>query len=168
MSTIDYAAVFLEFVKSTLENSSKTTFPPGAVCVLANAAAVEALANRYFTCLGRLPEFDQRKPMSKIEALADLAGKPIDWGRAPWQEVARLIRVRNWLAHYKQADGETELVGVAGHRASKFDPEADLSRLAIRDYYDATREGFAGLGKLLGLNENEFRFLLSEDYGRAS
>jgi acyl carrier protein phosphodiesterase len=132
--------------------------------VLANAAAVEALANRYFICLDRLAEFDQLKPMSKIEALADIAGETIDWGRSPWQQVARLIRVRNWLAHYKEARGDTELVGMAGHRSSKFDPAGDLSWKAIRDYYKATREGFASLGRDLRLDESEFGFLETEEY----
>ena len=166
MSTVDYSTVFLEFVRTTLVDSPDPPTPSGAVCVLANAAAVEALANRYFFCLDRLPEFDHLKPMSKIETLADIAGQRIDWGRAPWQQVARLVRVRNWLAHYKEARGETELVGIAGHRASKFDPAGDLSWNAIRGYYEATREGFVTLGRGLGLDETEFGFLNDEDYKR--
>lgn len=168
MATVDYSAeqVFLGFVKNALEGSSDPATPSGAVCVLANAAAVEALANRYFICLDRLPEFDQLKPMSKIEALVSLAGQTVDWGRAPWQQVARLIRVRNWLAHYKEARGETELVGIAGHRSSKFDPGGDLSWNAIRGYYEATREGFVTLARGLGLDESEFGFLNTEEYKR--
>jgi hypothetical protein len=166
MPTTDYSTVFLEFVKQTLADSPDPPTPSAAVCVLANAAAVEAVANRYFICLDRLPEFDQLKPMSKIEALAEIAGQTIDWGRSPWQQVARLIRVRNWLAHYKEARGETEMVGIAGHRLSKFDPIGDLSWKAIREYYEATREGFASLGRSLGLDESEFGFLGTEEYKR--
>lgn len=160
----DYSAVFLEFVKSTLAGSSDPSTPSAAVCVLANAAAVEALANRYFICLDRLSEFDQLKTMSKIEALADLAGQTIDWGRAPWQQVARLIRTRNWLAHYKEARGEDDRVGVAGYRSAKFDPDGDLSWRALRAYYEATRDGFTALGRGLGLNEAEFLFLSTEQF----
>lgn len=164
MPARDYSAVFLEFVKNTLAEPSDQGTPSAAVCVLANAAAVEALANRYFICLDRLPEFDQLKPMSKIETLADLSGQAIDWGRAPWQHVARLIRTRNWLAHYKEARGEADRVGIAGHHSSKFDPDGDLSWRALRAYYEATREGFATLARGLGLDEAEFGFLSTEEY----
>jgi hypothetical protein len=168
MSTVDYSAeqLFLEFIKETLADSRREANPSAAVCVLANAAAVEALSNRYFICLDRLPEFDQLKPMSKIEALAQLAGQEINWGRFPWQQVARLIRVRNWLAHYKEARGESELVGIAGHRSSKFDPARDLAWPAVQSYYDATRAGFITLAGGLDLDESEFDFLKSEDYTR--
>jgi hypothetical protein len=169
MPTVDYSAeqVFLKFVKDTLEagrDDSGTVSPSGAVCVLANAAAVEALANRYFIYLDRLPEFDQLKTMSKIAALGKLAGNPIDWGRPPWQQVAKLIRVRNWLAHYKESRGNSEPVGVAGHDPNKFDPSRDLTGRAIRSYYDGTREGFAALAQMLGIPETEYGYLVSERY----
>jgi hypothetical protein len=165
----------LRFVKEAVDPGSPTgtalsptELANGSVCVFACAAALEAMANTLLLRDGRLRHWDELRIRSKLDTLADFGATPIEWGRQPWQDIAMLIRVRNWLAHFK--DPEIGLIGEGGswvedgvNRTPGIDPEAVLSKDSIRCYYDAVRSGMALLARGLG-QADEFEFLVAERY----
>lgn len=140
----------------------------GAACVLACQAALEAIVNNLLQRQTKLRHWDELKLKSKIDTLADLGGIAVDWGKNPWQEITRLIRIRNWLTHNKES--YIGLIGAFGdwvvddvNKIPRLDPEAELLEASIRRFYDAVRESGMLLGAAMGA-EAEYEFLVSEKY----
>ena len=127
---------FLSFVKKSIYSqceSQNDDIELGAVCVFACAAALEATVNSLLKNDKRLIHFDELKLASKIDTIASLNGEVIDWGIYPWQTIGKLVRVRNWLAHYKNSD--VGLVNSDGawinddfNKVPKIDPDEELSK----------------------------------------
>ena len=163
---------FLSFVKKSLINPTTDkdeVVEAGAVCVLACAAALEAMVNSLLKDSGRLRHFDELKLRSKIETIADFGGEIIDWGVQPWQDIAQLIRVRNWLAHYKDPDiglvnSESEWIKDSVNKAPKIDPDRELSMKVVKNYYDSTRQGLKTLATCLHVDTYLVEFLDTEKY----
>lgn len=162
---------FLSFVKKSLVNQTTdkdTLIEAGAVCVLACTAALEAMVNSLLRNDKRLSHYDELKLSSKMETIADFGGRKINWGTSPWQIIAQLIRVRNWLAHYKDSDiglinSEGEWLKDVINKIPKIDPDRELSMKAVKSYYDATRQGLKILAVCLCV-ENLYEFLDTEQY----
>jgi hypothetical protein len=163
---------FLSFVKRTLAEpctDKDLTVENGAVCVLACTAALEAMVNSLLRNDGRFKHFDELKLASKIETISDFGGKEIDWGAKPWQDIAQLIRLRNWLSHFK--DPDIGLINSDGwwiqdshNKIPKIDPDKDLSAKALKRYYDSTRLGLKELAVCTGLDLTCYEFLNTERY----
>jgi hypothetical protein len=134
---------FMKFVRRTLDSHSHGLPPEAAaVCILSLAAALEALVNQLFISDERLPYFDELHLQSRIQLLATWGKVKVDWGRTPWQDVKQLIRVRNWLSHFKDPDvglislSEGWVQDLAKTRR-KADPSKELTRSALARYYGA-------------------------------
>lgn len=141
----------------------------GAMCVIACVASLEAFVNKLLKEDGRFRHFDELKLVSKIETLADFGNIEIDWGIQPWQNIARLIRIRNWLVHYK--DSEIGLINSEGkwitdelNKHPKIDPDTDLSKKSIEKFYNSTRELLKELCVGLQIENYEYEFLDTEQY----
>lgn len=163
---------FLSFVKKCIDNPSSDkdeTVENGSMCVIACAASIEAFVNSLLKEDGRFRHFDELKLASKIETLADFGEIEISWGTQPWQNISRLIRVRNWLVHYK--DSDIGLINSSGewvideiNKYPKIDPEADLSISSIEKFYNATRLILIDLAKGLQVDPYLYDFLETEKY----
>lgn len=140
----------------------------GSSAVLSCAAALEAIANQLIQRQEKLIHWDELRLSSKIETIAQLEGNTIEWGGQPWQELARLIKLRNWLAHYKYAHvglsgaEDTWVIDDYNHKP-KIDPEIDLKRESIALMYNAVRDAGYQLSTMLSI-ESEYEFLKNEDY----
>jgi hypothetical protein len=163
---------FLSFVKKSIDNPSSgkdEIVENGAMCVIACVASIESFVNSLLKQDGRFRHFDELKLGSKIETLADFGGIEIDSGSQPWQHISRLIRVRNWLVHYK--DSDIGLINSAGewiiddlNKYPKIDPDIDLSILSIRKFYNSTRQILIELAKGLQIDSYFYEFLDTENY----
>jgi len=118
---------------------------------------------------GRMLHFDELKLTSKIETIASFSGDKIDWGVQPWQEISKLIRLRNWLAHYKDSDiglinGDGEWIVDSVNVRPKIDPERELAKISVSKYYDATRKCLKILAALQNADTYLYDFLDTENY----
>lgn len=177
---VDFYAeqAFLAFVKRSVSTESvnrELMLQTGAASVLACAAALEAMVNSLFKQDGRFPHFDELRLTSKIDTIGYLTGKAVNWGTQPRQDIAHLITVRNWLAHYKEpyvglvAGGD--YIGVRGgwvrddvHKRPKFDPFQELSSASVKRFYVATRQGLKTLALAFGMESSAVEFLDTENY----
>lgn len=141
----------------------------GAICVMACAAAIEAIANTLLSGYIRFEHFDELRISSKIEHIANTNSSNINWGEAPWQDVAEIIKIRNWLMHFK--DSNIGLINSEGdwlkdeyNKKPKIVPDLYLSKTKATDYYKSTLKAL----KLLVLHckdkLDEFDYLESEKY----
>ena len=137
---------FLRFLKKTLSHYTEDDFSAdiGCACILAAAAALEASINDLLQSDGRLRHYDELSILSKLETVADWGGVSIAWGNRPWQDVKQLIRIRNWLAHFKDSYvGLTTSSGTwvndLANKPPKIDPYKELSRKQVESYYQAVR-----------------------------
>jgi hypothetical protein len=164
---------FLSFVKNNLRvsesvNQTGFTLEMGAVIVLACAAALEATLNQLFQDDKRLQHYDSLRISEKIETLADFANIKIVWGGQPWQEIQRLVKVRNWLAHFKETKigligGEGKWIKDSVNKLPKLDPDVELSLQQVRKYYDSVLGSLLLLAKGLGY-QDKYRYLETEEY----
>lgn len=164
---------FLSFVKSNLQSlevadPKSYTLELGAVMILSCVAALEATLNQLFQDDKRLQHYDSLRILEKIETLADFANIKIDWGGQPWQEVQQLIKVRNWLAHFK--DPKIGLIGGEGkwikdsvNKLPKLDPDVELSLQKIKKYYGSVLGSLLLLARGLGY-QDKYRHLETEEY----
>lgn len=159
--------LFLDNAKLVLERGEAddeySDFGEVASAVMSCAFALEALANALLKVDGRIKHYDKIEIKAKLEVLGILASIDVDFGKSPWQHIARLVGLRNWLVHYK--DPYIGLMGSGGYvsRKSKFSPSNDLTLNELKRYYDAVRECMAELANGLGQKE-QFLFLSSEEY----
>lgn len=162
----------LHFVKTALADFPRPLprapfFPHvgvGAAAVLACHAAIEAIANRLLERDGRLRHYDELRLKSKLDTLAELDGRKLNWGELPWQEITRLIRLRNWLAHNKEI--QVGLVAEGGERVGKpprIDPESEFDEGSVRSFYNAVRNAGLQLSRDTPWDE-EFKYLQREQY----
>lgn len=141
----------------------------GSSCVLSLQGALEAIINRLLETQDKIQHWDELRLASKIDTLTELQGSNINWGNKPWQEIFRLIRLRNWLAHNKDAvigltnsDGEW-LLGGLKNKIPKIDPEKELLKESISIFYDSVREAGLLLSEMVGIKE-QYEYLQSEKY----
>ena len=145
----------LRFVKQSLDaHPSDLPVEVACVCVLASAAALEASVNSFFVNDGRLEHYDELTLLSKIETLADWSKLAVNWGHRPWQDVKQLLRIRNWLAHFKDpyiglARSLGGWVDDVANTPPKIDPFVELSRSRIHRYREGTIAAIQALAKAL-------------------
>jgi hypothetical protein len=164
---------FLSFVKNNLQSQELAdqkgyTLELGAVIVLSCAAALEATLNQLFQDDKRLQHYDSLRILEKAETLADFANINIDWGSQPWQEIQRLVRVRNWLAHFKEPKigligGEGKWIKDSINQLPKLDPDVELSLQQVKRYYDCVLGSLLLLAKGLGY-QDKYRYLETQEY----
>lgn len=140
-----------------------------ALCILACASAIEAFSNSLLANTVKFRHFDELRISSKIEHLLLHGGTETDWGVEPWQSVGRLVRSRNWLAHFKDHDiglvnGKFEWLGEPHNKLPKIDAFKELTFAQSRKYYDHTRNALELLARSAGADEAEFEYLRSENY----
>lgn len=141
----------------------------GAICVMACAAAIEAIANTLLSGYIHFGNFDELRITSKIEHIANTNGGIIKWGEAPWQNVAEIIKIRNWLAHFKDSDiglinSEGEWLKDEYNKKPKIDPDIHLSRTKVTGYYTNTLKALKILVLYCKDDLDEFAYLETEDY----
>jgi hypothetical protein len=141
----------------------------GAACALSLQGALEAIVNSLLQSQRKLEHWDEFRFLSKIDTIAELSSQKIEWGSRPWQEIARLVRLRNWLAHNKDpviglinSQGKW-LTGGLKNRIPKFDPQKELRQDSIRSFYDAVREAGLLLAEMVG-SVDEVEYLKTESY----
>lgn len=159
---------FLSFVKKHISKDAKYDLEDGAVCVMSCAAALEAVVNQLFITKTSLRHFDSLRFYEKIETLGDFAGIIVDWGSEPWQGINELIKVRNWLAHYKDTtvgliNSDSQWIVDNVNKKPKMDPSVVLSRSSSKRYYDSVLKGSSELTVALGAG-SDFDFLQSQNY----
>jgi hypothetical protein len=162
---------YLDFVKETLANPIADSYKEierGAVCIIATACALESIVNLLLKDYTSLRHFDDLRFRSKIETLLDLGNLPIEWDKPPLQHTAELLRLRNWLVHFKDNDiglsnsaGEWVFDGVKTF--PKYNPEKQLIFANVEKLYRSVLQ--VGLLLSKGVNaEDVFEYLKTEDY----
>ncbi|MEX2578255.1 MAG: hypothetical protein WD342_04290 [Verrucomicrobiales bacterium] len=122
----------------------------GAGCVLCISAGIEAVVNVLLDEHSPIRAWDELRLGSKIESLHELKATEIDWSTGAPQQVARLIRVRNWLAHNKQ-----RFLGLSGsgggwvkdgvNKPPKIDIESELKKDSVEVTIHVLRAILGGL-----------------------
>jgi hypothetical protein len=138
----------------------------GSACILCCASALEAIVNRIFQSSNSFSAWDELRISSKINTLFELKGQRVDWSQNPWQDVARLIRLRNWLAHNKvQHLGLANSNGDWVRGKPNIDPIQELKKESVERLYCAVRDGCQQLISLWDLNKyGTFDYLNNEKY----
>lgn len=159
---------FLSFVKKHIAKDTKFDLEDGAVCVMACAAAIEAIVNQLFISCSDIKHYDSFRLKEKIETLGDIAKMKIDWGKEPWQGINKLIKVRNWLAHYKETtiglvNSDSQWVTDEVNKKPKIDPGTVLSRQYVTDFYKSVLLSANSIVQELNTGA-EFSFLETEEY----
>jgi hypothetical protein len=139
------------------------------LCIVACATALEAKANELLANDGRLPAYDDLRLRSKVETIAHWAGDVVNWGAQPWNEIGRLLRIRNWLIHYREAElglvnTRMEWVKDGHHKPPRLDPIEELTMDRVAKYYRSVREAMLLLSKWMKLHDFEYQYLEKEDY----
>lgn len=161
---------FLAQTKVMLERGRSEEEPEiSALCILACASAIEALTNSLLSKEIKFRHFDELRITSKIEQILIFGRSEPDWSTEPWQSVRHLIKMRNWLAHYKEYDiglvnSDFEWIRDSENKAPNIDPYKELTFKNARKYYDQSREAMRVLVQSSGANESEFDFLQTEQY----
>jgi hypothetical protein len=162
---------YLSFVKESLANpiaDHEKAVERGAVCVIALACALEAMLNVLLKEHTDLRHYDDLRFRSKIETLLDFGSLPIEWSRLPLQRIAELIRLRDWLVHFKDSDiGLTNSAGEwiedSINKLPKRNPDTDLTFANVEKLYQAVRQVGLALAEGVGAKER-FEYLQTEDY----
>lgn len=162
---------YLAFVKETLDNpitDHEKSVERGAVCVIATACALEAIVNLLLKDHTSLRHYDDLRFRSKIDTLLDFGNHPLEWDKMPLQRIAELIRLRDWLVHYK--DNDIGLINSAGewiedeyNKRPKRDPDQVLTMENVEKLYQAVRQIVLILASGVGANER-FEYLQTEEY----
>lgn len=161
---------FLAQAKAMLDSGNKKEeIEVSAMCILACTSAIESFSNYLLSKIVKFRHFDELRIKSKIEQLLLAGGNEPNWGMDPWQSVARLIRSRNWLAHYKEPEiglinTDFEWLSDMHNKVPKIDPYQELTFMQARNYYDKTRMALEFLARSCGADESEFEFLRTEQY----
>lgn len=139
------------------------------VCILACASAIEAVVNDLLSKQIKFRHFDELRITSKIEYIQLFGGAEPNWGVEPWQSVSRLIKIRNWLAHYKDSDiglvnSDFDWLTDESNSRPKLDPYAELTFDRAQKYYDTSRAALFSLSTHAGANQDRFDYLLTEHY----
>jgi hypothetical protein len=151
------------------ENNPFAYLAAGTACILCCSTGLEALVNETFLCRNIISPWDELKLASKIDVIFESQGKQVDWGKAPFQTVGSLIRIRNWLAHHKEpylglSNAEGEWVADSrGRRRPRIDIERELEHNSVRRYYDSVREVGIQIADLFG-DDYTKDWLTKEDY----
>jgi hypothetical protein len=172
---------FLSFIKRTITHppkNKKEIRDYSSVAILACHAAMEYILNCLFQYDQRLEVYDELKISSKIKTLARFGNYEINWGELPWQDISRLIKVRNWLSHFKDPyiglkggflqtkDRSGVWVVDSVNKRPQIDPELELTIDTVEKYYNSVRNAMLILIKNL-IKEDEldfFDYLASEEY----
>lgn len=141
----------------------------GALCAISSAAAIEAIANALLSEYIKLENFDDLRIELKLERIVEFGSGEIIWGESPWQDVAELIRVRNWLLHFKNSNiGLTNSKGRwikdEYNKIPKFAPDIHLRRSKTARYYQCVREASKILVLSCKNQLDEYSFLDNEEY----
>ena len=161
---------FLSQTKVMLEKcQSGEEAEVAAMCILACASAIESLSNSLLSKVIQFRHFDELRIMSKIEHILLHGGHELSWGVEPWGSVARLIKLRNWLAHYKDHDiglvnNDFEWLKEEGKKYPAYDPYKDLTLKKSRQFYEHSRKALLILVQCSGADEKEFEYLHTEQY----
>ena len=163
---------FLKFSKECIrsfDDNDKNNREKAAAVIIACASALEAKINSYLMSINRLPAWDELKIKSKIETLYFWGNRDPDWGSSPLQEINTLIRIRNWLLHFKEpviglSNTGGEWIVDSHNKKPKIDPKQILTKEFSSTCYLTTIAALVEIGKLSMRPDYEFDYLISEDY----
>lgn len=159
----------LKEVKRNLSSFNEIDrFAIGASCILCCQAALESIVNTLLDKQDIIQHWNELRLSSKIDTIADLENEEIDWGVLPWQDITRLIRVRNWLSHNKEINvgfrgAEGEWIDDLNNSRPRVNPRKELSKASVRRIYDSVRGAGLELSEIAGLRDS-FDFLDTQDY----
>ena len=164
----------LKFVLETLNNFPEediyeySHLSLGIVCLLSCSAAFEAMVNKILIDCNHISHWDELKILSKVDTIIELSNQKLDWGSYPLQNIQKLFKIRNWLAHNKES-----YIGLLGFgekwvpdrisKTPKIDPRIDFGYTSIKTFYNAVRDSILSLAELTNLTK-EFYFLKTEEY----
>lgn len=162
----------LSFVKKYLNNTffdNDEIVENGAMCSNACSAAIETIVNSMFRHDGGFRYYENLKLVSRIETPVDFGNVEVNSGIQPWQNIARLLRVRNWLVHYKISDiglinSEGEWISDSLIKYPRIDPETDLSRESVEKFYHSGRQILRELAVGIQVDSFLYDFLETEQY----
>ena len=164
--------VFLSQVQSLISQNAKDIHEEiqlSCLSTLACAAALESTINGIFLHHVVDASFDSLNITEKIERIFSLKGEKPDLGNYPWQDIAKLIKLRNWLAHFKDSNiglvnSNWKWIQDDANKAPKNDPYRDLTLAASRKKYEATWAGLAQLVILAKGDLEGYEYLINETY----
>lgn len=167
---VDFYAdqAFLSFVKKHIEKEGDFNLEDGAVCIMSCAAALEAIINQFFISYTSLRHYDSLRFFEKIETLGDLSDVKVDKGNEPWQGIDNLIKIRNWLAHYKDTtigliNSDSEWIVDEANKKPKIEPGMALSKHNIEKCYKSVLVAASILAEKLNTGI-EYDYLKTQDY----
>lgn len=163
---------YLSYVKKALMNDPVDydhEIESGALCTISSAAAIEAISNTLLIEDIKIDNFDGLRIDTKFEKIVEFGGQKIIWGEQPWQDVAELIRVRNWLLHFKNSNiglinNEGRWIKDDFNKVPKFSPDIHLRRERTARYYQCVREASKILVLSCKKELDEYYFLENEEY----
>lgn len=162
--------VFLSHAKSVIDNCNEDDSPAVyAMSILACAAAIEATCNNLLLNKINIIDYDNLNINEKINKIIAFGGTKADWSRDPWQSIARLIKTRNWLLHFKEhniglVNSNFKWLDDELNKIPGIDPFKELTHLQISKYYNISREALIILFQSAGVDDNQFEYLHSEKY----
>ncbi|HEY4495916.1 MAG TPA: hypothetical protein VJC04_00970 [Candidatus Paceibacterota bacterium] len=156
------------FVKKSLITQSpdrNDNLNINAACIFCCVAATEAIVNSLFIENKIIEHYDEMGLRSKIETIALIGGLTIDWDKIPWLEINHLIKIRNWLTHYKiSRDKSLGLANFDGWiNKPNIDPLHEFTKNSVEKYYNSVRGGLVILVKGVSQDHN-YSFLSDEKY----
>ena len=168
---------FLSMVKKILKNCESYTGDykmdhepaEAATAIILCTTSCEAFLNLFAReiAIPDFPSYDRKSIVRKIEYLYSQKDLEPDWSSHPLQDIKSLVKVRNWLVHFK--DSDLGLIGSEGwiDEETKTRPEIDdqheLKFERVRQYYDSCREVLLAIAKIYNLEES-YQYLSDEDY----
>lgn len=167
----------LSMVKKILKNGETYTEDymidhepiEAATAIILCTTSCEAFLNLFAREIA-LPDFSAYERISvarKIEYLYSLKDLEPDWSSPLLKDIKSLVKVRNWLVHFK--DSDLGLIGSEGwiDEENKTRPEIDdqleLKFERVRQYYGSCREVLLAIAKVYDM-EDSYQYLSDEDY----
>ena len=154
----------LALASEDIASDSEVTLAKRTTAIMSCAFALEALLNLMLKTTGAMSDYDKIPIKAKLELVGILANVEISFGKMPWQKLANLIVVRNWLVHFKEpVVGFLGSEGYIGDNIPKRSPNKTLTIDELRQYYFNVLE--AGRTLAAGLNlHDEFSYLWTQEF----
>lgn len=164
--------VFLSHVQSLTSTKTDDVHEEiriSCLSTLACAAALESTVNGLFLHHIKYERFDQLQIREKIEYILSTRKIDADWGKHPWQDVAKLVRLRNWLAHFKNSNiglvnSDWEWIKDEVNDTPKYDPYRDLTLAASARIYKATLKALAELVLIAKGDLDGYEYLMDQEF----
>lgn len=140
-----------------------------ALCLVACVMAIEAVCNRLLSSSLSNEEMRKLSIKDKMDMALSVQAEKINMCADPWSSIDRLIKVRNWLVHYKDYDlglvnGDFKWIDSPDGKKAEFDPFTELTLVKAKKYYRRTLEALQILVSSVEEDASEYEYLQTEKY----